>query len=328
MFKLRHLNNLYFYSLGRHALSEAFRIASLKRGERVLLPRLVCKDLLECLYEFGATPIYYDVTKINLRPILTQTLVSSSRLILSINYFGFAQELSQFHEYALKGPMSLIEDNAHGYLSKDEAGNYLGVRSDFGIFSPRKTLLMPNGAMLYVNSKGADKGLSPDQPASVSMDLKYRQRLKKLLRKSGRIGQILLSLALSIKSAIERYRMGSQQGSEGLSHLQTPSNPWSGLRESLEAMNEERESARRRRLYINFELELNNLGYLSVFDKLPKGCVPYGFPFYADNNCLGLAVRAARAHGFDVMKWPDLPEAAGIPNSHFYRNLYLINFQI
>ncbi len=294
----------------------------------MLLPRLVCKDLLECLYEFGATPTYYDVTESNLRPILTQTLVSSARLILSINYFGFAQELSKFYRYPLKGPMSLIEDNAHGYLSKDEVGHYLGVRSDFGIFSPRKTLLMPNGAMLYVNCKGADKGLSPDQPASVSMKLKYRQRLKKLLRKSGRSGQFLLSLALAIKSAIKRYQMGSQQDSQSLSHLQTPTSPWSGLRESLEALNEEQESARRRRLYIDFELELNSLGYVSIFDKLPKGCVPYGFPFYANNNRLGPAVRAARAHGFDVMKWPDLPEAAGIPHSHFYRNIYLINFQI
>ena len=294
----------------------------------MLLPRLVCKDLLECLYEFGATPTYYDVTERNLRPILTRNLVSSSRLVLFINYFGFPQEISQLYEYAMRDSVSLIEDNAHGYLSKDEFGGYLGVRSEYGIFSPRKTLSMPNGAMLYVNGKGADKGLSPDQPASVSMKLKYRQRLKKLLRKSGRSGQLLLSIALSIKSAIKRYRMGSQQGSEGLSHLQTPSNPWSGLRESLEALNEERESARRRRLYIDFELKLNNLGYVSVFDKLPKGCVPYGFPFYANNNRLGLAVRAARAHGFDVMKWPDLPEAAGIPHSHFYRNIYLINFQI
>ena len=326
MFKSQHLNNLYLYSLGRHALSEAFRVASLKRGERVLLPRLVCKDLLECLHKFGATPTYYDVTERNLRPILTQNLVSSSRLVLFINYFGFPQEISQLYEYALRDSVSLIEDNAHGYLSKDEFGGYLGVRSEYGIFSPRKTISMPNGGMLYVRDKS--KGSLPHQPISVSMHLKYRQRLKKRLRESGGLGKLLLSIVLASKAAIDSSRIGYQRGGDAPSYLQILSNPWSGLRDSLESLNEEQESARRRLLYFDLESALNHLGYVSVFDKITEGCVPYGFPFYANNNRLGPAVRAARKRGFDVMKWPDLPDTAEISPSHFYRDIYLVNFQV
>mgnify|MGYP003896109965 FL=1 len=73
--------------------------------------------------------------------------------MLAVNYFGFAQDLSPFREYCSTTGATLIEDNAHGFLSKDSAGNLLGTRADLGITSIRKTFRLVNGAALYVSSE-------------------------------------------------------------------------------------------------------------------------------------------------------------------------------
>jgi hypothetical protein len=280
--------------------------------------------VLASLSAVGAKPVFYDIDD-DLQ-ISQNTMLPSATAVLAVNYFGFPADIGRLRQQLSDPTTIIIEDNAHGYLSKDEFGGYLGVRSEYGIFSPRKTVSMPNGGMLYVRDKS--KGSLPHQPISVSMHLKYRQRLKKRLRESGGLGKLLLSIALASKAAIDSSRIGYQRGGDAPSYLQILSNPWSGLRDSLESLNEEQESARRRLLYFDLESALNHLGYVSVFDKITEGCVPYGFPFYANNNRLGPAVRAARKRGFDVMKWPDLPDTAEISPSHFYRDIYLVNFQV
>ena len=71
------------------------------------------------------------------------------KALLAVNYFGFAQDLAPFREYCLRTGATLIEDNAHGFLSKDTSGVLLGTRADLGITSIRKTFRLVNGAALY-----------------------------------------------------------------------------------------------------------------------------------------------------------------------------------
>ena len=71
------------------------------------------------------------------------------KAVLAVNYFGFAQDLAPFREYCLRTGATLVEDNAHGFLSKDASGVLLGTRADLGITSIRKTFRLVNGAALY-----------------------------------------------------------------------------------------------------------------------------------------------------------------------------------
>ncbi len=71
------------------------------------------------------------------------------KAVLAVNYFGFAQDLAPFREYCSRTGATLIEDNAHGFLSKDTSGVLLGTRADLGITSIRKTFRLVNGAALY-----------------------------------------------------------------------------------------------------------------------------------------------------------------------------------
>jgi hypothetical protein len=326
MFKSRHLGNLYLYSLGRYALKVIFSLINVRQGQSILLPRLICREVVDCIKEFGAQPVYYDVTRQNLMPEISESNYSSARAVILVNYFGFPQDISQYSTYKNNSSVVWIEDNAHGYLSRDGRGEYLGMRADYGVFSPRKTLTIPNGGMLYIRHK--DRVNLPRQPECTSANLSYKQSLKKLLRKCNGWGNLLLGGILLTKRLLRILGLPGQNSDSGLSALEVPINPWSGLKETLETLDEKRESSRRRALYIQFEQELDSIGYEKVFEKLPTLCVPYGFPFYSDDSRIGPAVAVARKHGLGVMKWPDLPDFPGGVLPLYYRKLYLINFQV
>jgi hypothetical protein len=86
------------------------------------------------------------------------------------------------------------------------------------------------------------------------------------------------------------------------------------------------EVSRRRRLYNEFRDRLTTLNIKPVFEYLPAGTVPYGYPFYADEQSAQAAVRIARKQGFDCIRWPDLPAAVAPTAPLHYRSLWMVNF--
>ena len=65
-------------------------------GDNVLVPALICKDVVASIHTVGAHPIFYPVDK-SLCPV---DLASPPRTtaVIAVNYFGFAQDLAIFHE--------------------------------------------------------------------------------------------------------------------------------------------------------------------------------------------------------------------------------------
>ena len=143
---------LRHFSFARHSLVEAFRLLSLKSGDKVLLPEYICRDLLASLCALDLEPIWYPVTR-SLSPSLESADWPTAKVVLAVNYFGFAQDLNPFNAYAKRTGAFVIEDNAHGFLSRDLQGRLLGTRADLGLFSYRKTFLLGRGAGLYINRK-------------------------------------------------------------------------------------------------------------------------------------------------------------------------------
>src|SRR3569623_1184814 len=182
-----------FYSLARHALVAGLRLYGIGQGDKVLLPEFICRDVLGALAAVGAQPVWYPVGP-DLQPSRAPSEWPDARAVLAVNYFGFPQPLDPFRDYAAKQGAVLIEDNAHGFLSRDESGHWLGTRGDLGISSLRKTLLMSDGAMLMVGADAVRK--LPPQLSESGPGFSPATALKAKIRRwpvIGRASQVLLT---------------------------------------------------------------------------------------------------------------------------------------
>lgn len=316
-----------YYSLARYALLDALRLLGVGQGRRVLLPSFICRDLLAPITRLGAMPCWYEVTS-GLTPAGSPDAWPEADAVLAVNYFGFAQELSPFVDYAARTGAGIVEDNAHGYLSRDANGRWLGTRAPLGLFSLRKTLRIPDGAALLVNDDALLIGL-PEQLPFDGTGVNQAQALKAHMRHIPLIGSGLLRIATILARALRKQKTGSAiPVSDPLSETQIPSspNPWAGLVKALTDVDGDAEIARRREAYSQCALEGERCGVAPVFSVLPDYCAPYGYPFRSNLSGRSAMQRLADRMGFDLVTWPDLPGAVLKRSPEHYHNVHLINF--
>ena len=316
-----------YYAFARQALVEALRLIGTGSGDEVLVPSLICKDVLASIHTLGATPVFFEVDH-NLNPIgLDQ--ISSSKAILVVNYFGFAQDLAPFNEYCERTGAVLVEDNAHGYLSADPLGVQLGTRASVGITSIRKTLRVPDGATLTVNSDLFVARLSPQLPFT-NKALGARWIMQILLANLGRALHLpLIDLFRAPVRWSRKLKTGSAlpvSGSDSeIEHI-IPTAPRQSSMSRIQRIDHHLELARRRNLYkIVSELAVKTSA-VPVFNHLPDFCSPYGFPFYGDAETAKKMHVQTRRNGTEVIQWPELPNSVVETAPEHYKNLWLVNF--
>jgi len=319
------VKKIRYYQLGRHALLSGLRLLRIQPGDVVLMPAYICRDLLAPLHAVGAKPVFYAVDR-KLRPVEFPG-AQNVRAVLAVNYFGFPQDLAPFRDYCLRHDAALIEDNAHGFLSQDAAGIPLGERGDLGILSQRKTILLPDGAALLVNRPEWQSRLEPQLPCcSKFLPLNYWARYL-LLKLQRRTGFNVLTMAQNIIRNIRRLRTGQEIPlSEPESEFLMPANPEPHCRSlsMLFSLNVAAEVTRRRTLYEKMHRLLMKEGIDPVFGDLPKGVVPYGYPFYADLQSADKVKKISRSLGMDCIHWPDLPTAVGPEAPAHYRSVWVV----
>ncbi len=219
-----------YYSLARHALVEALRLAGVREGSRVLLPEYLCRDLMAPLHLLGAVPCWYPVAS-DMTPATAPADWPLVDVVLAVDYFGFPQDLAPFQAYADRTGAVVIEDNAHGYLSRDLAGQWLGCRTGLGVFSLRKTLRIPDGGALWFGAEYAAREL----PAQVAFDgtgVNPAQLTKARLRGLPVVGELAYRLSTGLARALRRWRTGSDiPAADPASEQALPAaaNPWAGL---------------------------------------------------------------------------------------------------
>ena len=316
-----------YYAFARQALVEALRLIGTGSGDEVLVPSLICKDVLASIHTLGATPVFFEVDH-NLNPIgLDQ--ISSSKAIIVVNYFGFAQDLAPFNKYCERTGAVLIEDNAHGYLSADPLGVVLGTRASVGITSIRKTLRVPDGATLTVNSDLFVARLSPQLPFT-NKALGARWIMQILLANLGIALHLpLIDLLRAPVRWSRKLKTGSAlpvSGSDSeIEHI-IPTAPRQSSMSRIQRMDHHLELARRRNLYkIASELAVKTSA-VPVFNHLPDFCSPYGFPFYGDAETAKKMHVQTRRNGTEVIQWPELPNSVVETAPEHYKNLWLVNF--
>jgi len=141
--------NVFFFSLARHALLQGLKLAGVGSGDSVMMPEFICRELLASVHLAGAQPVFYPVDE-QLKPVSLPT-GKNIKAVVAVDYFGFPQDVAPFRKFCDSQGAVLIEDNAHGFLSRDPGGQLLGLRGDMGILSIRKTFPLPDGGALVVN---------------------------------------------------------------------------------------------------------------------------------------------------------------------------------
>ena len=319
--------DIFFYSLARFALLEAFNIIGIKPGDAILLPEFICRELIAAIYLSGAKALFYSIDE-DLKP---KNLPRDNRIkaVIAVNYFGFPQDLSCFTEFCNVQGAALIEDNAHGFLSRDVNGELLGSRGDMGILSFRKTFPLPDGCALVVNKS------SLGVPKPIFLTSRKDPLPKAFLIKSA-FRQIQNTTQIPLKKAAEaavRVVRKIQTGNEFPKSSRDSEKVIPGQiaihAESLRQLgnhNLKRETERRRHLYLTVEDRLKGLNIQPIFSELPEHTVPYGYPFRADRDSAKAVEEVARKMGFDCPSWPELPDEVAASAPPYYKNVYWINF--
>ena len=310
-----------YFAFARHALVAGLRHVRVHVGEEIGIPEFICRDVLSSLSAVGAVPRFYPVDK-NLQPIDCGQS-QSARVVLMVNYFGFPQDISMFSRLWPKAV--LVEDNAHGFLSRDENGRLLGTRTDVGITSVRKTIRVPDGAFLSTKAPLDPFLLIPPENRVPNLGFRSRAYLSKVEK---RTNMPLHQISRSAVRAVRWMRTGmTLPPSDARSERELPTpraiSTWS--LNALEKLNADYEIERRRALFREFAECAKRSNVELTYPTLPTGCAPYGFPFFSVSPPRDIN-RLARHHHCEIINWPDLPEAVIVPDDHFYRQLRVVNF--
>lgn len=313
-----------YFAYGRWALAEALQVARVHKGDRVLLPEFICRDVLASAYALGAEVEFYPVGK-NLEPSTDPKHWPVCKAVIAVNYFGFPQSMMPFEAYSRQNGAVLIEDNAHGFLSRTSEGKLLGTRSEFGVLSIRKTLRIPNGAALLVNNEGFKK--STLEQVSFSNG---RNQTLQIKRQMGRFAKLTgpkpflsaIQLARTLRKARTGFELPQPDPLSEVT-LPNPKEPSHELLKSLSRVDESAEVSRRRKLYEFVESEMK---LMPVFRKLDRGTAPYTFPFYAEPSQIEAIRTRLASVSLDCFPWPDLPGRIVPAAPEHYKNLWSVRF--
>ncbi|MBI4424838.1 MAG: DegT/DnrJ/EryC1/StrS aminotransferase family protein [Elusimicrobia bacterium] len=312
------------YSLGRWALAEALRLAGAGPGRPVLWPGYICREVLAAGAAAGAPPLYYALDA-SLRPAADPADWPAAAAVVAVDYFGFPQDLAPFEAFCRRTGAVLIEDAAHALLGREPAGRWLGARAPLGVFSPRKTLPIPDGGTLAVLDPALAARVQAQAPA------RARGRGKRALLRAAApwLGPRTTLRALALARSVRRGMSGSElppPDPDGERRIAVGPEPCAELAAPIVSLDHAADAARRKALYAVCARLLAPAGVAPVFGSMPEGTVPYLYPFRASGAQAEAAERLLRREGLASLPWPDLPEAVAPAAPSHYRDVRGVHF--
>lgn len=313
--------NMIHFSLGREALRSLFQELTQRRNNalKVLIPEFICTEVMWAMEGLNISVTWYPVDVLELSKVLVdRSDLEGHDCLFIINYFGKA---SQFRADDSLKKLVIIEDNAHGFLSRDSKGCLLGTRFDFGIFSLRKTLPIVNGAALFVSPKWKEMGENIIQLQKLKKNVDISISKKKLRSLSLIIPVALFYQLLKLK------RVLSSSVRKNL-HPYVNKTIYFPFR-AIKSLNAEKEKVRRAELYracVDLLSDFRDSINIISFENQE---VPYGFVFYlVDLSKIHMLRVVIEKNGMDLVNWPELPPAIlnKYPGEHQYKNIYFIPF--
>jgi len=193
-----------FFWLSRSAWSlyliAKFRVRTTGNNRIVVwCPDYFCNSSLAPLRELGVKLKFYQIKEDGNPNIAScMDLISCGKpdLIIAVHYFGKPAELSGLINISSELGAWLIEDAAHVALPVAEIGTY----GDFVLYSPHKSLPIPDGALLVVRDQG---------PCKITQEMINRVGLRCLYRglTNYKGTNILRVIVWIIKRIIQKLRL-------------------------------------------------------------------------------------------------------------------------
>ena len=138
---------------GRGALWRGIKLFGLRQNDKVLVPSYHCGVEVEAVLQGNVGIEFYrikDDMTVDLR-MLEEQIKAGYKAVLVIHYYGFPQPIEAIRQLCRKHNVHLIEDCAHALFSS-YGGKPLGTYGDIAIFSPTKSLALPDGGALLINN--------------------------------------------------------------------------------------------------------------------------------------------------------------------------------
>ena len=138
-----------------HALEMAALLLDLQPGDEVIVPSFTFVSTANAFALHRGRPAFVDVRPdtLNLDENLLEALVTPhTRAIVPVHYAGIACEMDTILSIAERHGISVIEDNAHGFLGRYK-GRYLGTLGSMAAqsFHETKNVMCGEGGALLLN---------------------------------------------------------------------------------------------------------------------------------------------------------------------------------
>lgn len=307
-FFARELDSYAYYGTGKAALRDGLEHLGCRSTGNVLVPAYLPDGVVEPILELGLEPRYYPV-EADLGPDLADLearIDAESRAVMVVHYFGFPQpRFEEVLTLAADRDLLVVDNSAHSPFSRRDS-RLLGTFGDVGFTSFRKTLPLPDGALLV--GDGVSPGASPlAGRASWVSPSNFRHLARKLLTfvrfrsdRPRRLGDAALALAGAPPLGPELTYALSKVPMSSLSWYLT------GTIDPKEVV------AARRAVYRAWlDVFAGRPGASVLYEPLPDGVCPQAVPLVFDRaDSAERFVEAARTAGVGgVHTWPLLREA-------------------
>lgn len=175
--------NCYFYFSARYALAAGLEALRLKKEDIILLPSYNCGAEVDPVVHSGRKAAFYRIGRDLQIDIddLEKRIHPGVKVVVVTHFLGFPQEMEVVKNICRQKKIYLVEDCAHAFLGAC-AGRPLGSQGDIAIFSLLKTLPVPNGGTLVINSPEIFLDYQPEKPNSFAVLFYAAQLLKQKTR--------------------------------------------------------------------------------------------------------------------------------------------------
>lgn len=313
--------NARFFTRGRYALTEAYRLSGVGENGALLAPAYHCRTMLDPAIRLGAKIMFYAL-KPDLSPdlpALAATLATRQqpvKALLVTHYFGFAQTLEPLADFCAEHAITLIEDCSHALFTRSETNTSkikgaMGQTGRFCVASPYKFFPCEDGGLLWRN----DDAVLPEDTRKSTPTL--AQEAKGVLRSlmsdhnqnqplevnavDNEIQTVTNTLTVPGCDVRKQDIHTSEYYDVSEEHLE--SLRWS--RWIMRHTNLVRLAARRRENYQRWGNTVAHLPHCAaLFPRLPVDCVPYMFPLTLEHPELHFF--ALKQLGIPMWRWDDM----------------------
>lgn len=242
--------NIFLFN-GRSAI---FSIIDILKPEKVWLPDYLCETVLDAVNETNTKINYYNINNhLLFNNIDWVEGVNKTDLVILIEYFGFPVDANIIKKIKKRNATILL-DAAQSLLSENNRNN-----CDFIVYSPRKTIEIPTGAVIQTNNSKYISNISLKSVSEENLFFIYNAYQKRTIFDNNYETEWFSDYKLSEKNQIiGNYKIDDFS----LSVLKY-------------GVDYEYIKKKRRE---NFKFLLNELFDIAIFKTLSKEVVPLGFP--------------------------------------------------